>query len=378
MVYEREARLNAQKKALFVLPAGAIGGAERVMYNIADHLLRSGWTVSVYLMSKSANSPWSNLGSYKSFSLFRNSANSEKYGVPGLVAFFLKARLGESFDYVFSSHLHINAALSLFRRLSILRCRYLISRESTKIFDRFSGWRRKIFVAFYRHCYGTQDLLIYQTLEMRDSLVSALGFSPVRKAIVLQNPVNIHYIQSMLKRSDIQKVNRSFDVVVAAGRLIELKGFYNLILAFPAVLEKRPNAKLFILGEGPQRPSLEKLIADKGLSDHIQLVGHVGNPYGWFSQANLGVCSSRIEGFPNVLIEMMASGIGSIVSSPCTDAVKSLPGVLVSESNSPDHLADVVIDGLSRSDNRAMYSNFIEKYCSILAYWNSIENLVEG
>jgi glycosyltransferase involved in cell wall biosynthesis len=81
------------------------------------------------------------------------------------------------------------------------------------------------------------------------------------------------------------------------------------------VRESRP-ARLIILGEGEERPSLEKLIATLGLQDSVALPGFVPNPYAYMRNAALFVLSSLWEGLPTVLIEAMAVGV-PVVSTDC-------------------------------------------------------------
>lgn len=367
--------MTPNSNLLFVLPAGAIGGAERVLFNLADSALRFGARVTVYVMSKPSKDGWAQLNRYAKFSLFENSARSEKQGLIGLTSFLIRSSRESSFDFVLSSHAHINALLSALRKLRLLKCGTLVARESTLIFDRFFGVKRFVFLILYRYLYGAQDLLICQTEEMRDSLVRSLGFSPARRVVVLQNPVNIDYLTESICGSRLAL--DGYPVVVAAGRLIELKGFHFLIEAFGRLSTDHPSARLYLLGDGPQRGELEGLASQHGVSHLVTFVGRVANPYEWFSKADIGVCSSRIEGFPNVLIEMMASGTKCIVSSPCTKAVTSLPGVVLSDSWLAADLAHALENVFGKApDLRMIYGRFVSESCSVSAYWTSIEKAV--
>ena len=84
-------------------------------------------------------------------------------------------------------------------------------------------------------------------------------------------------------------------VVVSVGRLAEQKDFGTLLRAVAKVREDR-DARLVILGEGPERESLEALITELGLDGAAALPGWVQNPYPWMKGAGAYVLSSRWEG----------------------------------------------------------------------------------
>ena len=104
-------------------------------------------------------------------------------------------------------------------------------------------------------------------------------------------------------------------VIIAAGRLARWKGFSDLIRAV-SLIPKERNARLIILGDGPQRPELEALVENLGLKDSVDLPGYVNNPLKYFSKSKVFVLSSLVEGLPNVLVEAMMCGC-TPVSTDC-------------------------------------------------------------
>ena len=104
-------------------------------------------------------------------------------------------------------------------------------------------------------------------------------------------------------------------LIVACGRLHDQKGFPDLLRAMAKVRQQVP-ARLWIVGEGPQRPLLERMIRQLGLTDAVQLLGFQPNPYQYMAAADVFVLSSRYEGFGNVVVEAMACGT-PVVSTDC-------------------------------------------------------------
>jgi len=111
-------------------------------------------------------------------------------------------------------------------------------------------------------------------------------------------------------------------LLIAAGRLAPWKGFTDLIRAMGLLSDHR-NAKLLILGDGPQRKELQALVERLGLQRSIRLLGYVDNPLKYFARADVFVLSSLVEGLPNVLVEAMMCGC-TPVSTDCPTGPKEV------------------------------------------------------
>jgi glycosyltransferase involved in cell wall biosynthesis len=102
-------------------------------------------------------------------------------------------------------------------------------------------------------------------------------------------------------------------LLVACGRLTEQKGYPDLLRALVRVREQQP-ARLWVLGEGPDRPQLERLRSQLGLDDVVEFLGFCANPYARMAAADVFVLSSLWEGFGNVIVEAMAAGAPVVVT----------------------------------------------------------------
>ena len=365
-----------KKKFLFVLPTAKLnGGAQRVMFNLARHLVLNNQDVTLITMTRGFESGWDVLNNYSNFNWIIGKHKSEKSSLIPITLQIVNLDRKHHFDYVFSSHLHINSYLSTLKKLGVFSNSFLTSRESTMVFERNTDYRRYFFKFVYRYLYGNQDLLICQTESMKKSLLSNLSFNPAKNTVVIPNPVSIDFIESLVSSS----INANLDkekYIVACGRLIKLKQFNLLIKAFESVHYKHPDYKLVIIGEGNEKNNLLELVAKLNLKDSVNLIGNVDNPFIYFKYAEIGIISSQIEGFPNVLLEMMASGTKNIISTPCTQGIKSIPNITISKDCSLESISQVLSQALESDSNFSkQYKNTVTQKYSVNAFWNTITKI---
>jgi len=113
-------------------------------------------------------------------------------------------------------------------------------------------------------------------------------------------------------------------ILLSVGRLSYEKGHTDLVRSFPKIrdLVGGLQLQLLIVGEGPERPRIEKLCRSLDLSSVVTLVGqqHPIEPY--YAIADLFLLPSLSEGCPNVVLEAMAAGVPVVAT-----AVGGLPEI---------------------------------------------------
>ena len=133
------------------------------------------------------------------------------------------------------------------------------------------------------------------------------------------------------------------------------------------------NWTLRVLGDGPLRASLEAEASRLGIADRVEFVGHTANPYASFAEADVGVLCSEVEGFPNVLLEMMASGTKHVLTTDCTASVRHLPFVEIVAPGDSRTLADAIRRAIEeRPDRHLEYRRYIEQHRSVSAFADAV------
>ncbi len=99
------------------------------------------------------------------------------------------------------------------------------------------------------------------------------------------------------------------------GRLAKEKGLDALVEAWPRVRQVHLEARLTLIGEGPERPTLEALVVRHGLGTSVAMPGSMDEPVDQLCQADLFVLPSHEEGMSIALLEAMGLGIPVVASA---------------------------------------------------------------
>lgn len=100
--------------------------------------------------------------------------------------------------------------------------------------------------------------------------------------------------------------------ILNVGRLSYQKNQVLLIRAFARIARAYPDWVLTLVGEGEKRAEIERLIAEKGLSNRIELIGAVADVDAWYRDSAFLAFPSLWEGFPNALVEAFRQGLPAV------------------------------------------------------------------
>ena len=210
-------------------------------------------------------------------------------------------------------------------------------------------WRKAAFVAATRFGYGAADLIVATSRGVADDLTANFGVDPGRIRI-RANPVDLDRVRAAIAEPIDAALLPPGDapLIVAAGRLADVKNYPLMIEAFAALRGRLP-ARLCILGEGQLEQPLRQMIAARDLGGSVSLAGFQRNPWQYIARADVFLLTSRYEGFGNVLIEAMGCGVPVIATaSPGTRDIvtEGVDGLLV-DAHTPNAIADRLFRVLS-------------------------------
>lgn len=201
----------------------------------------------------------------------------------------------------------------------------------------------RIYGAIDRWLLRRFDAVVAVSEEVRSRLLRA-GV-PQSRIHLIRNGVDLTpFAAASQRREDSRPAEGSLRVGLVA-RLSPEKGVDLFLQAAAVVLRQYPETRFLIVGDGPERPALEALIAQLGIAGSVSLLGRTNDMPGFYSSIDVLVSSSRIEGLPIALLEGMASRLP--IAATSVGAVPQVirdgdTGLLVPPGD-PDALAAAVI-----------------------------------
>jgi len=147
--------------------------------------------------------------------------------------------------------------------------------------------------------------------------------------------------------------------LVYVGRLLAHKQVGLLIEATRLLKERRPDATLLIIGDGPERPALERLAATLALHESVRFAGQLRTStevYAHLKASRVLALPSKREGFGTVVLEAWACGIPVVVCDEPENAAVELVDSPVKGrvvASDPTALAAACEDLLARDSSRA-------------------------
>ena len=151
--------------------------------------------------------------------------------------------------------------------------------------------------------------------------VSRSAWQAFREISGLAEGVELHYnpMNSDLVRQKAQEpvdFPEDVPVICAVGRLSREKAYERLLVIHRRLLDQGVRHKLMIVGDGPDREYLDRLIRAMDLQDSVMMAGYQSNPYPYMRKSRFLVISSYTEGLPVISMEALSLGVPVVSTIP--------------------------------------------------------------
>jgi L-malate glycosyltransferase len=171
--------------------------------------------------------------------------------------------------------------------------------------------RRKRMLA-NRLLLARRDRVVGVGHAVRQALIANEGLPPERVAVIYNGieltPFGRGISQRQAVRSELGIGPDDFAIIQVA-RLDYLKDHATALRTLERVAGQRPDARLLVVGDGPERAAIETQVRERGLGDRVRLLGLRQDIPRLLQAADVFLLTSISEGIPLTLIEAMAAGL---------------------------------------------------------------------
>ena len=308
-----------RRHILFAIDSLTGRGAEKVVINLGEELLKLGHSVTFVIYEKTIEFDIdSRINVYnlnplihKGSRIFSRITDHKNIKLFNLLLGNIELQYG-GVDLILSSLPRMDRILSLIKNDRIF---HIIGNPlSMQSGIRKNKWHKKISRIWHMKRMYDGRKLIGMSHGIGDDLVKYVKVHPASFQAIY-NPFDFDQIKSLAAIPfKLPKNLTSNDYLIHIGAFtIQQKRQDLLIEAFAL---SKLKCKLVLLGKGKDEEKILDLIKKHGVTDQVVLVGFQKNPFPWIKHARLFVLSSDYEGFGNVLIEAMALGTPAL-STDC-------------------------------------------------------------
>lgn len=173
------------------------------------------------------------------------------------------------------------------------------------IITSWRGFRKQRYESFL---WKFGNLIICNAQALRQSVIDWHGVDPQRVAVVPNGVDTDFFTPDSSLRSERP-------TVVFVGRLVREKDPLGLVEAFGFLRNMVPESRLLIVGKGDMQSSVQRLLESSGLSDFVEFVPGSKDVRSFLRKAWVFVLPSVSEGFPQVILEAMSTGLPVVATT---------------------------------------------------------------
>lgn len=280
-------------RIIFVIPSMSGGGAERVVANLSEELVIKGKEVTI-LMTSGEKVDYELDNSIKLVCCGDETKGSIKKIINRLIILrkFIKDNQNAGFICM-----ETNSNLYMLLSSVGLHINMIVSERNDPNRYNHTLIRNVIYRLLARK-------IVFQTEDAK----ACIKLSVNAIARVIANPLRDN-LPKILEGEKSKKI-------VAVGRLEPQKNYNLLLKAFKKALVSIPDYILRIYGKGYMEKEIADLAMTLGISDKVQFMGFISEPWMDARKDDIYVLSSDYEGMPNALIEAMGMGM-PVISTDC-------------------------------------------------------------
>lgn len=293
------------KKLLFGITSLTIGGAERVLVDLANELCEK-YEITIFTIYPNGEFEKNLSPKIKLKSLY----NMQYKELSKLQKILIPLQVWLQQRSIYKKYIKNDYDVEIaFLEGAITRIFSTKNEETTKIawihndISRVFGdnIKSKIKKFVDKKIYSKFDKLIFVSKDNMEKFEEVYNNTVPKE--VIYNYVNSDNVISKAQEAlDVEFDNNTINFVTVA-RLVEQKALDRLIKVHSKLIKEGFKNNFYIIGEGPERDKLEKMIIENQVQETFKLLGKRENPYPYMKNADYFCLLSHFEGYPMVVEE---------------------------------------------------------------------------
>lgn len=294
------------KKILFVIHDLHHGGAEKVLVNLVNNMDREKFDITVMaLFGGGVNEQFLKkdvkLIICHKRAVRGNSKIMKLFSPQFLFSYYIKDKYDIIASYLEGPSARIVSGCND-KNTKLVSWIHVEQHDRNTAYNAFRDYREAL------ECYRKFDCTVCVSEYVKKDFQSIF---PVENPVyVLYNTNETDQIRELAKDPVDDIVFKGDEIkLVGVGKLMPNKGFDKLARIHARLIREGYKVHTYILGEGPERNKIEKIVDENGCADTFTLLGYRTNPYKYVAKCDIFVCSSVAEGFSTATTEALILGI---------------------------------------------------------------------
>ena len=339
---------NKSRKILFGITKLGIGGAERVLVDIANKLLEE-YDVTIFTiygggkLEKELNSKIKLISLYNKNIVGRYGKGKNKL-IPLYILLFSKKiynkylKKEDDADIAFLEG-PVTRILSFSKNKKIA----WVHNDITKVHGK--SLKAKIKKRIDKYYYKKYDKIIFVSEQNKKAFIELYG--NIAETEVIRNYIDkdrvIKLSQEKIKEEEfVKKQNYEIPIFLTVARLVPQKAIDRFIRVHARLIKKGFKHKVYVIGDGEEKDNLQDLINRLNLNKTFILLGKKDNPYPYIKACDYFTLLSYFEGYGMVLEEAKILNKPIIITDTAAkEAVQNYPKSLIINNNEEDIVREI-------------------------------------
>lgn len=294
------------KKILFVIHDLHHGGAEKVLVNLVNNMDRKNFAITVMVLFGGGVNEQFLKKDIKFIVCHKravrgNSKIMKLFSPQFLFSYYIKEKYDIIVSYLEGPSARIVSGCSD-KNTKLISWIHVEQHDRDTACNAFRNYKEAL------GCYRRFDCTVCVSEYVKKDFQSIF---PLEKPVyVLYNTNETDQIRELAKEPIDDIVFKDDEIkLVGVGKLMPNKGFDKLAKIHARLIKEGYKVHTYILGEGPERNKIEKIVDENGCADTFTLLGYRTNPYKYAAKCDIFVCASVAEGFSTAVTEALILGV---------------------------------------------------------------------